>query len=383
MTAIQCQPKRTIRFYGPLAKVLNRRSFSAVALNSASEVMRCLLSNFPQLVSHMRGRHYRVVMNGRAISKDELNDPVGDNHEIHIIPAICGAGGGGPLTSILAGVALIGAGLLFPFAAPFLTPLGIGLALQGVAELISPTPDVDPESTDPSNRSYNFSNIQQTSREGVPVPLVYGEIVTGSVVLSVNIERDDEKLGTGDGEGVFEPGIGDNTYNLAERYPGICWAYYSEVYYKFDTNCPCPAPSYPNCTTTPYTASFTMFFNSPNDSNPGGWFRATTPTAEAINLLTLAGDYCSAAFRGYRFFWTELQRCSDGDEIDDDRQWEATSPAYAYKPIGYRVWQGPAPLSDGTTPENIPFRLIGSTAETGFTIPTETFSSNYPNNPFE
>ena len=93
MTAIQCQPKRTIRFYGPLAKVLNRRSFSAVALNSASEVMRCLLSNFPQLVSHMRGRHYRVVMNGRAISKDELNDPVGDNHEIHIIPAICGAGG--------------------------------------------------------------------------------------------------------------------------------------------------------------------------------------------------------------------------------------------------------------------------------------------------
>lgn len=209
MTAIQCQPKRTIRFYGPLAKVLNRRSFSAVALNSASEVMRCLLSNFPQLVSHMRGRHYRVVMNGRAISKDELNDPVGDNHEIHIIPAICGAGGDrdNPLTQILAGVALIGAGLLLPFAAPFLTPLGIGLALQGVAEIISPTPNDTPESTDPSNRSYNFSNIQQTSREGVPVPLVYGEIVTGSVVLSVNIERDDEKLST-----VFAAGEGDKPF---------------------------------------------------------------------------------------------------------------------------------------------------------------------------
>lgn len=207
MTAIQCQPKRIVKFYGPLAKALKRRSFSAVGLNSASEVMRCLLSNFPQLGSHMRERHYRVVMNGRAISKDELDDPVGDNHEIHIIPAICGAGGG-PLTSILTGVALIGAGLLFPFAAPFLTPLGIGLALQGVAQLISPTPNDTPESTDPSDRSYNFSNIQQTSREGVPVPLVYGDIVTGSVVLSVNIEKDEEELGGG-ADALFEGGTGN------------------------------------------------------------------------------------------------------------------------------------------------------------------------------
>lgn len=198
MTTIQCPPKRTVKFYGPLAKALKRRSFSAVGLNSASEVMRCLLSNFPQLGSHMRERHYRVVMNGRAISKDELDDPVGDNHEIHIIPAICGAGGG-PLTSILTGVALIGAGLLLPFAAPFLTPLGIGLALQGVAQLISPTPNDTAESTDPSDRSYNFSGIQQTSREGVPVPLVYGDIVTGSVVLSVGIQADDEELGEGAG----------------------------------------------------------------------------------------------------------------------------------------------------------------------------------------
>jgi len=194
MTAIQCEPKRTVRFYGPLAKVLNRRSFKAVGLNSASETMRCLLSNFPQLESHMRGRHYRVVMNGRAISEDELNNPVGDSHEIHIIPAICGAGGGGALTGILTGAALIAGAFLFPFAASFLTPLGIGLILQGISTLISPTPEDPLESTDPSARSYNFSGIQQTSREGVPVPVVYGEIMTGSVVLSVKVEEDDEEL---------------------------------------------------------------------------------------------------------------------------------------------------------------------------------------------
>lgn len=204
MTAIQCEPKRTVRFYGPLAKVLNRRSFKAVGLNSASETMRCLLSNFPQLESHMRGRHYRVLMNGRAISEDELNNPVGDNHEIHIIPAICGAGGNGALTGILTGAALIAGAFLFPFAASFLTPLGIGLILQGISTLISPTPEDPLESTDPSARSYNFSGIQQTSREGVPVPVVYGEIMTGSVVLSVKVEEDDEEL-----EAEFVPGTGN------------------------------------------------------------------------------------------------------------------------------------------------------------------------------
>lgn len=206
MTAITCQPKREVKFYGPLAKKLKRRSFKAIGLNSASEVMRCLLSNFPELESYMRGRYYRVVMNGRAISKDELDHQVKSLNEIHIIPAICGAGGG-PLTSILTGVALIGAGILFPFAAPFLTPLGIGLVLQGVAELISPTPRDRPESTDPSARSYNFSGLQQTTREGVPVPLVYGEIMTGSIVISSKVEEDDD--GGGGGGGLFDSGTGN------------------------------------------------------------------------------------------------------------------------------------------------------------------------------
>ena len=389
MTAIQCQPKRTIRFYGPLAKVLNRRSFSAVALNSASEVMRCLLSNFPQLVSHMRGRHYRVVMNGRAISKDELNDPVGDNHEIHIIPAICGAGGGGPLTSILAGVALIGAGLLFPFAAPFLTPLGIGLALQGVAELISPTPDVEPESTDPSNRSYNFSNIQQTSREGVPVPLVYGEIVTGSIVLSVNIERDDEDLGAGDGEGIFEPGIGDNTYNLNERYPGVCWIYYSEVYLKFDDAC-IGVPGAVGKDRTIFGK-----WGDTGRSDYGGWQTATAPSGGTIKIPATCS---SSLIRGYdNFTYDVLIDCAGNNQTGNPPY--QNRPGINTKlggfgsgglyPIGYRIWQGPIPPEAAFHQQNpslyagVPYRLIASETVAGNTIPDANLPNVYPNNPFE
>ena len=36
--------------------------------------------------------------------------------------------------------------------------------------------------------SFSFSGTQNTSRAGTPVPIVYGEIVTGSVVISGAID---------------------------------------------------------------------------------------------------------------------------------------------------------------------------------------------------
>ena len=50
-----------------------------------------------------------------------------------------------------------------------------------------------PESPEFSNSedpqlSFSFSGLQNTSRAGVPVPIVYGEIMTGSVVISAAID---------------------------------------------------------------------------------------------------------------------------------------------------------------------------------------------------
>ena len=63
--------------------------------------------------------------------------------------------------------------------------------LQGIAQLITPVPAVPDEDNDPA-KSYNFSGVQQTSKEGYPVPIVYGDIITGSVVISTGVEEDDE-----------------------------------------------------------------------------------------------------------------------------------------------------------------------------------------------
>ena len=39
-----------------------------------------------------------------------------------------------------------------------------------------------------SRLSFSFSGTQNTSRAGTPVPIVYGEIITGSVVISGAID---------------------------------------------------------------------------------------------------------------------------------------------------------------------------------------------------
>jgi predicted phage tail protein len=80
------------------------------------------------------------------------------------------------------------------------------LILGGVSQLLSPTPQlgqIGPASQSLGGRntttegtemdpqeSYSFSGIQNTSRQGTPVPVVYGETIVGSVVISAGIDVD-------------------------------------------------------------------------------------------------------------------------------------------------------------------------------------------------
>lgn len=385
MTVIQCQPKRTVRFYGALAKTLKRRTFQAVGLNSASEVMRCLLTNFPQLGGHMRERHYRVVMNGRAISKDELNDPVGDNHVIHIIPAICGSGGNAPLAGILTGTALVAGAFFLPFAAPFLAPLGVGLILQGVSELISPTPNDTEESTDPSARSYNFSGLQQTTREGVPVPVVYGDVVTGSVVLSVAVGTDanqDEELepdfgagagnpnpdpnpvpgpdGGGNGLPAGWPGRAPNVVladDMQDEYPGICWTFAHEVYIRQNPSCDIINLNYD--TYILYTAEAPMP-NAPLGAVYKANYFYRFFRIGSVNLEFYYGDDCNSR-AGAQFTVTSIVDC-EGETVNDSTGLPITGPIGDPPPrrwstVGHRTWRRPSPNTWPLYP-NAPVELI-------------------------
>ena len=154
----------------------------------------------------MSPKYYQVKVGNFDIDKDEIHYPVG-KEDIHFVPAISGAGRG--FGKILLGAALIGlafvtagtsvtaAGGLLSSAgfakAGMLTKgllyVGASLALQGVTDLLFPLPtDNGFDSEQDPQLSFSFSGLQNTSRAGTPVPIVYGEILTGSVVISAAID---------------------------------------------------------------------------------------------------------------------------------------------------------------------------------------------------
>ena len=205
---------RTIRIYGALAKFLKRRVFRAQVANAA-EAVRFLLANFPQLEQHMADQHYEVRVGSRALQlgsdPGELHLPTGQQEVIAIIPVMAGAGSSGG--QILAGVGLVaaaillgpaaggflglgaglsgaGAGIIGGVAATAIGAVGASLVLGGVAQMLTPTPQLNSgtkygqdSETDP-RRSYSFSGVQNVSRQGIPVPIVYGEVIIGSIVIS-------------------------------------------------------------------------------------------------------------------------------------------------------------------------------------------------------
>tara|TARA_B000000609_G_scaffold27141_1_gene17988 strand:+ start:581 stop:1168 length:588 start_codon:yes stop_codon:yes gene_type:complete len=189
---------RKIRLYGELAKFLGQKTFEA-EVHSAAQAIRFLVVNFPQLEAHMGDRYYKVLVGDWEIKEEEIHYPNGQE-DIKIVPIVGGEGGRGTRQFLL-GAAIIGlgfavgGGLFGPALAKnlgaiaFAKNVGFALAFQGLSQMLTPVPPVEEREQDP-RLSFNFSGIQNTSRAGVPVPVIYGEIMVGSVVISANIENE-------------------------------------------------------------------------------------------------------------------------------------------------------------------------------------------------
>jgi len=181
---------KTIKVYGQLAKKLGQRVFHA-EVESAAEAVRFLISNFPCLERHMADQHYRVSTGKHILTEHELHYPAGDTEVISLTPVIAGSGAVG---RIIAGVLLIAVSFFIPGLAlfglalsPVLLGIGASLVLGGVAQLLSPVPNANLNlggEKDPKTQSYSFSGIQNTSRSGLPIPIIYGEVVVGSITIS-------------------------------------------------------------------------------------------------------------------------------------------------------------------------------------------------------
>jgi predicted phage tail protein len=201
---------RKLKLYGQLAEFIGHKEFE-IKVNSVSQAVSFLVHNFPEVERFMSPKYYQVKVGSYDIDESELAYPVGQE-DIHFIPTISGAGSG--TGKFLLGAALIGASFFFPGAGlfgtygPGMTPaviagkgafatkfataisgIGAALVLQGVSEMLFPLPKPQKFSSEEDPQlSFNFSGVQNTSRAGTPVPIVYGEIITGSVVISAAVD---------------------------------------------------------------------------------------------------------------------------------------------------------------------------------------------------
>ena len=212
---------KVVKVYGALRKRLGQCRFEFDVATPA-QAIKALCVNFPGLEkwlidSEQDGVGYRVAISKEKVTEENfapLLMPFSDREVFSITPVVAGAGRG--TGQILAGVALIGlaivtqggslsftAGGFAPASGTFASAafgtklaiaagnIGAFLVLTGVAQAISPQPELN-STLDESVQleSFTFSNVVNTSRQGMPCPIAYGRVFVGSAVLSSGLDVD-------------------------------------------------------------------------------------------------------------------------------------------------------------------------------------------------
>jgi len=207
---------RDIYLYGVAGQL--HGSHFRIDVASPAEAVRALIALRPGLRRTIREGMWRVVVGPprirNAISIDHLNMNAG-HQPIHFVPATRprGGGSGKAIGSIIVGVVLIGAALVFApalglaaggaLASMGITQatvimLGASMLLAGVTGLLSqpPTPEAATDRAAPGDvPSFLFNGVTNNSQQGGPVPLVFGTHLVGSVVVNAGLNAEDIPTG--------------------------------------------------------------------------------------------------------------------------------------------------------------------------------------------
>jgi hypothetical protein len=186
---------RTIRLNGELGKKYGR--IHKLDVRTPAEGIRALCTNFPAFRQDLmdaaeKGLAYRCVVDRDAIGAEQLSHPMSRNFSV--TPVVAGAGKVG---TIILAVALIAFAVLNPafalalpgtlgtITATTVTWIGVSMLLGGIAQLLAPTPKMNTPAEKTANNV--FDGPVNVTAQGAPVPVGYGRMIVGSVVISAGI----------------------------------------------------------------------------------------------------------------------------------------------------------------------------------------------------
>jgi predicted phage tail protein len=231
----------TVYLYGSLAEKFGE-SFE-FEISSAREAVSALMANLPGFADELRHGNFHVIV-GSSVETGVALDIEGvagfniEGKSIFILPEVEGAKRGG-LGKIIFGIALIGLSAMTGGAAGALMgqalwggtnvgmmvgSIGTSMVLTGVASLLAPETDASAD----DNKSFTMAGPQSSTREGGIIPIIYGEVYTGPMLISGGIsistgDKDEEAASSG-------TSAGDGSYVTVEEEGG------SYVTYEEPTN---------------------------------------------------------------------------------------------------------------------------------------------------
>tara|TARA_R100000353_G_scaffold11708_3_gene12311 strand:+ start:4066 stop:4641 length:576 start_codon:yes stop_codon:yes gene_type:complete len=179
-----------VTIYGRLRKFIGQSTFEINA-DSPKKAFSFLVHNYPAVKEHIKDQEYCIMAGNIRITK-ELFD-LKTESDIKIIPVVHGdifmLAAGALFTAWGAGATILGITIGSMVQSAFLG-IGINMLLNGVQDLFFPEPDPfgGSRQDDPQDQSYSFTGLLNNTKQGVPINIVYGEMLVGSTVVSSSVD---------------------------------------------------------------------------------------------------------------------------------------------------------------------------------------------------
>lgn len=179
-----------IRLHGALAadfgKVWN---LDVRTVQEAVQAIDANMEGFRRRIMQLarKGMVFRVRAKNHDYDNDDVHLELGDAERVDIIPLVMGASAG--VRFVIGAVLVVAGFVMTAYGIPggnFLISAGVSMMLGSVVEWL--TPKVSKENGDKGSlQSWTISGPTNTVDQGLPVPVIYGEVLTGGYAISGGI----------------------------------------------------------------------------------------------------------------------------------------------------------------------------------------------------
>lgn len=175
-----------VRFYGSLKQFGTEFRLDC---KTPAEVVQALTSQIPKLRQFIQqglftvrvGREY---LDNRYLEQG-LNQHLKDDSTVHFTPVLKGSKKAGLFQTIVGAVMVVVGAV---FQQYYLVGAGIAMVAGGVAQMLTKMPPMSTGKDAERKQSTSFSNLSNMAAQGRPMPLAYGRIRVGSLIISQGVE---------------------------------------------------------------------------------------------------------------------------------------------------------------------------------------------------